>query len=357
MNTLHILKRSIRNISNVIQRRPAILLTNILLTKRCTQRCLQCSIPVNATSADVMSLDNFKRVMDILEAHGTQMVTLSGGDPMLHPQLEECVAYAVSKKFARVHLLTTLYGPDKLVDRTIRTVLKYGLSISVSFDGFGEVADTLRGGKDVAKKTMRSIELFHQENQKRDKPVPTGANIVINKLNLHQIPDLLDYLEAYGWSTDVDIYRWSSTNQSENDQLKLSDSAELRAVLKRVKESPIVFTPDWLIDGFPDYLNGKTPKLCPYLDSPSLGSKFYIDPDGSVKACIGNSFGNILSQPLGELFSSEAWKHRLEDITECTGCWNTCYTTSARIIHPNIIFDLAKTFRASKSNNKREVSL
>ena len=357
MNSIHILKRSLRNVQHVITRRPAILLTNILLTKKCTQRCLHCSIPVNATGADVMSVENFKRIADRLESHGTQMITLSGGDPMLHPHLEECIEYAVSKRFARVHLLTTLYGSDKMVNRTIQTVLRTGISISISFDGFGEIADTLRGGKDVAEITMRSIEHFDRENKKRTRPVPSGVNIVINRMNLHQIPDILDYLETYGWSTDVDIYRWASTNQRENDLLKLSDCEELRSVLERVKRSPIVFTPHWLIDGFSDYLSGRSPKWCPYMDSPSLGSKFYIDPDGSVKACIGDTFGNLLTQTAREIFQSDEWKRRLKDIRNCSGCWNTCYTTSARILHPHIIGDLVKTLRIATHQTKRPVEV
>jgi Predicted Fe-S oxidoreductases len=336
MKSIQLMRRAGSNIANAMRRRPAILTTNILLTQKCVQNCLQCSIPANASEHSVITFDDFKSLVDRLERYGTQVLTLSGGEPMLHPQLGDCIRYAVSKKFARVHLLTTLYGAERIVEKTMQAVFETGISIGISFDGFGEEADTIRGAKNVSQTLMRSMEWVQRENKKRNKPIQVGVNVVMSNLNLHQVPDILGYLEPFGWWTDVDIYRWQATNQREVDLMKLVDSPKLRSVLEVVKKSPIVFTPDWLIDGFPDYLNGSFQKYCPYLDSPSLGSKFFINPDGAVKVCIGDSFGNLLQQIPEELFSSNGWKQRLRDFESCSGCWNTCYTTRSKALwHTN----------------------
>lgn len=349
MNSLHIVKRAFNNLKNFALRRPALLWTNILLTRRCTQRCLHCSIPVKSTDEDFMSFADYRFLIDRLAGYGAQVITLSGGEPMLHPRISDCVEYALGKKFARIHLLTTLYGSEKMVAETIETVLRTGISISVSFDGFGGVADKLRGGKDVARRVMEAMELFHRENQRRKKPVKTGVNVVISRLNLHQIPDILDYIESIGWPADVDLYRWASGNQREIEELKLSDSSELRRALKRVKESPVVFTPDWLLDGFPAYLNGKFPKRCPYLNSPAAGSKFFFDVDGGVKVCFGGAVGNILRQTPQQIFQSPDWMNRLVDFRNCHGCWNTCYTTSARLFSLSRLGDLKKALKTVKN--------
>ena len=328
-------------------------MTNILLTKNCTQRCLQCSIPQEADSNSLMTLDNFKKLIDRLDSYGTQAITLSGGDPMLHPQLKECIKYARSKHFGNIHLLTTLFGPDKIVEKTIETVLETGISTSISFDGFDKVADRLRGGKNVSAVVMKNMEILHRGNKRLKNPVRTGANIVINRMNLSQVSDILDYLEGYKWFTDVDIYRWASTNQREMEPLKIDYCEELEKVISRVKSSPIVFTPDWLLDGFEDYLSGNSPKLCPYLMSPSSGSKFFIDPDGAVKVCIGDSVGNIFDNSPDEIFSSELWQQKLLEFKHCKGCWNTCYTTSAQPLHINRINDLRKAIRATRFKKRK----
>ncbi|MDP8240492.1 MAG: radical SAM protein [Candidatus Hatepunaea meridiana] len=348
MKTFRILKRSLSNINRVIQRKPALLWTTILLTKKCTQRCLHCAIPLEATKEDFISLDNYRYLLNYLDSYGTQVLTLSGGEPMLHPELRECVRLAAEKKFVRVHLLTTLYGSDKMVENTIETLFEYDASMSTSFDGFGEVADRLRGGKNVAEKVMRNMELINKENKKRKNPIPTGVNVVISKLNLHQVPEILDYIESLGWSADVDIYRWASDNQREMDELKLTYSNELEKVLERVRKSPVVFTPRWLIDGFQAYLNEDFPKKCPYLDSPSLGSKFYIGHNGDVKVCIGDAVGNLFTQSLEQIFKSDVWRDRLNDFMNCPGCWNTCYTPSATVLSLSSFNDLIKILKIDR---------
>jgi len=295
-----------------------------------------------------MTYDNFRKLIDKLSNYGTQVITLSGGDPLLHPQLEEFADYAYRKNFARIHLLTTLYGSDKQIEKTIAIILKYDLSMSVSFDGFGEIADQLRGAKNVAEIVKKNMWWFEQENKKRNKPLPTGVNIVISKLNLHQVPDILDFLEEIKWSVDVDIYRWRSSNQIENDILKLEDTPEFRKVLDRVRKSPIVTTPKWLIDGFPDYINQKSPKYCPYLDTPVLGSKFFIEADGVVGVCIGEPVGNLLEQTPQELFNSKEWRQKIEEFKKCQGCWNTCYSPLARLVHPKAWIDIIKGIRISE---------
>ncbi len=332
MKAVHVLKRAGRNVANALQSRPAILTSNILLTQKCVQNCLQCSIPQSAGEHSTISYEHFVSLVDRLELYGTQVLTLSGGDPMLHPRLADCIRYAAGKNFARVHMLTTLYGSERAVERTMEAVFETGISIGISFDGFGAEVDKIRGAKDVSETVMRSMEWLRLENQKRKKPIQVGVNVVMSKLNLHQIPEILRYLEKFGWWTDVDIYRWQATNQRETEELKLVDSPELREVLEVVKKSPIVFTPDWLIDGFPAFLNGEAQKHCPYLDSPSLGSKFFIDPDGGVKVCIGGQFGNLLTQTPEELFTSDGWRERVGDFEDCAGCWNTCYTTRSKAL-------------------------
>lgn len=348
MKSLRVLKRSLANVNNAVRRRPALLWTTVLLTKRCTQRCLHCAIPLETSDEDHISFDKYNLLLNALESYGTQVITLSGGEPMLHPELDECIRLAVKKKFVRIHLLTTLYGSDKTVESTVETLFRYGISVSTSFDGFGEVADKLRGGRNVADRVMRSMELIHRENKKRKKPINTAVNVVISKLNLYQIPEILDYLESLGWAADVDIYRWASTNQREMDELKLTCSDELDKVLKRVKESPVVFTPHWLIDGFQSYLEGRFVKRCPYLDSPSAGSKFYIGHNGDIKVCIGEPVGNLFTQTPQQIFQSKNWHKKLDEFKNCRGCWNTCYTPSARIFSLTSFTDVIRVLKIAK---------
>ena len=131
----------------------------------------------------------------------------------------------------------------------------------------------------------------------------------------------------------IDIYRWSSNNHNEVEFLKIRDFDRLKDVLDMVKKSPVVFTPEWLINGFGDYLKDDFKKKCPYIDSITFGSKFFIHPNGDMKVCIGDEIGNLLRQTPAEIFSSERWGKSIIDFQNCHGCWNACYTPFSNLLH------------------------
>ena len=326
----HSMGKLIANSVNIINRRPVILFPSILLTYRCSQNCLQCTIPDTAAGESFMSFETYKLLIDRLEKYGAHGITLSGGEPMMHPQLPEMIAYAAGKKFIRIHLLSTLYGSEKVVEQTIESVLEHGVSVSCSFDGFGPIADNLRGAPNVSNRVKNVMEFFDNENKKRKKPVSVAVNAVISQLNIYQIPEILDFIEDLGWKADIDIYRWYSENHNEVEKMKITDLNVLSDVLERVKKSSAVYTPEWLINGYVNFLKGDFPKYCPYILSPSLGSKFYIHPNGDVKACIGDKIGNLVECTPEEIFYSWEWKNRKKEFDDCPGCWNSCYTITAK---------------------------
>ncbi len=338
-----------KNLLNAVRRIPAVILANVLVSGKCSQKCLQCSIPDINDESVFMSSEAFSRIIDKLERHGTQFISISGGEPLLNPELEEILRYAARLKFLHVQLLTNLYAPEKLVRRTIDTILETGTGVQISFDGFGETADRLRGAKNVSETVLRGMELLDLKNRGSARPVRTSINVVVNALNLLQVPDIIALVERFGWKANVDLYRWSSSNHNEVEELKLHDTQELREVIRYIREQDCVTTPKPIIDGYLDHINDNYEKRCPYLDSKALGSKFYIGPEGKVEACLGGPVGNILKQTLEEIFSSEEWKQCLEKMEHCTGCWNTCYTPAAITFHPKAIKDLKAVWGIVKS--------
>ncbi|MBN1294027.1 MAG: radical SAM protein [Candidatus Latescibacteria bacterium] len=340
MKSVHIAARSLKNISNVLRGIPAVILANLLLTRRCTQNCLQCTIPQDSGDTPFMEMANFTRLVDMFDRHGTQFVSLSGGEPILHQHIDECIRYATQKQFVHVQLLSTLYASKPVVEKVVDVLLETGAGIQVSFDGFGEVADTLRGATNVSDTVQWGMELITRKNKQRRKPVRTSANIVLSKLNLHQTDRILNYIECLGWKCNVDLYRWTSENTNEVQDLKIEDNREFKDALDRIIGSPAVTTPTFIIEHFTDYLKGDVPKRCPYLDSRGLGTKIYVNPECSVSVCIGKPFGNLLEQSPVEFFRSKEWSDRIKMMRACKGCWNSCYTPSGIVFHPGSISDL-----------------
>jgi MoaA/NifB/PqqE/SkfB family radical SAM enzyme len=329
MNSLPVLRRVMKNAPHLIRREPCFLLTEILLTYHCNQRCRQCSYPQKAEGMPAMNFENFKKIIDRLDDYGTHGVILSGGEPLLHPRLSDCLDYVKTKNFTYVHILSNLYYPHQRIEDFTQLILKHRINLTCSFDGFDEVADDIRGARDVSRTVMQNMEYLDKENIRNGRRITTGVNVVISQLNLHQIPSILAYLEKLGWPANVDVF--SSSQRADGDALKIKDFDTLRNVLEYVKTSPTVITPKWILDGFIDYLHGTAAKYCPYLTSPSLGSRFFIHPNGDVLVCAGSVVGNLTVQTPQEILSSRAWRMKREEFESCAGCWNACHTLFSRL--------------------------
>ena len=315
-----------KNIKNFVKRKPGFILVNLLLNYQCTQRCLQCSIPDKAGADTIMSLENFKLIVDKLVEHGTQGITLSGGEPALNPYINEMIEYVSSKNLLRTQLLTNLYMPDSILDPLLNTCFKYGIPLQTSFDGLGKTADLIRGAKDVEKTVTANILKINEMNRNAQKGIQTRISLVVSKMNIDQIPQILQRLKEFGWKAYTDIYRWSSESHTENESMKVELDEKFSRAIELLKESEMILTPDWLLNGYENYFRNEAPKMCPYIESPTFGSKFFIHPKGEVSVCIGNSIGNILDSTPAELTSSEVWQSFKDKFEKCSGCWNTCYT-------------------------------
>lgn len=93
---------------------------NILITNACGRRCAFCFArekigQAKGAAARHMSLTQLDAVMDFLELSGDRRLRLLGGEPTLHPQLEELVGRALARDF-HVHLFSNCMMPEKTAD-------------------------------------------------------------------------------------------------------------------------------------------------------------------------------------------------------------------------------------------------
>ncbi len=90
-NLLSVARRGIHTLVDPL--RP--LLAQIVVIRRCNLACGYCN-EYDAFSPPV-PLETLKARVDHLASLGTLILTLTGGEPLLHPKLDELVAHAVSK--------------------------------------------------------------------------------------------------------------------------------------------------------------------------------------------------------------------------------------------------------------------
>lgn len=156
----------------------------------------------------------FKKIIDELSKNLSRKdlpfsVSLTGGEPFLHPQIFELLRYAREKKVG-----ITVYTNGTLIDssfaRKICEVMPAALMFSV--DGPEEIHDKIRG-KGNFQKTCEAIKLVQLQKvvfmTKRPK---IYINTVINNLNVGYLQDILFLAELF----DVDGISFSHSQWSDS---------------------------------------------------------------------------------------------------------------------------------------------
>jgi radical SAM protein with 4Fe4S-binding SPASM domain len=123
-------------------RQPHLNMAYIHVTARCNLTCPQCYISRQggSTPAD-LPLSLIVRMIDAVSSAGGNMVTLSGGEPLLHPEFKSILTHAAAK--LNVRLLTN----GMLIDgHWAELMAPMDIHIQISLDGSNrEIHDAVRG--------------------------------------------------------------------------------------------------------------------------------------------------------------------------------------------------------------------
>lgn len=154
------------------------------LTNACNLTCIHCrACAIKEPGPDELSTDEAKHFVDELMEY-KPIIILTGGEPLLRPDLYEIAQYATDKGF-RVVLATngTLLTPE-----IVKRLKEVGIQrVSISIDGSSkETHDTFRGEQGAFEGALHGIELLKNEG------LPFQINTTITKRNLDEIPGIYD---------------------------------------------------------------------------------------------------------------------------------------------------------------------
>ena len=103
-------------------------LAHVIPMRRCNLACAYCN--ESDRTSDPVPLEEMRRRLDKLADLGTSIITLSGGEPMMHPQLDEIVAHIRRRRMIAGLITNGFYLNPKRIGRLNRAGLKY-LQISI----------------------------------------------------------------------------------------------------------------------------------------------------------------------------------------------------------------------------------
>lgn len=167
-------------------------------TLRCNLNCVHCGSDCRMLSEkDDMPLADFVGVLDEIKRHedpAKVMVITTGGEPTVRPDLAAC-GKAISQRGFVWGMVSNgmLLTPQKL-NEYVEAGLK---SIAVSFDGFEDDHNWMRGNPSSFKNVLNAVEALKQH------PNLTWDVITcVNQRTIQYLPKFRDYLISLG------IKRW-----------------------------------------------------------------------------------------------------------------------------------------------------
>lgn len=183
------------------------------LIRRCNLKCKHCySISSDHDFPGELSTEEVYAVMDDLWGFGVRVLILSGGEPLLRPDIFDISRRAKEMGFY-VGLSTngTLIA-EGLIDQVAEIDYDY---VGISLDGIGETHDLFRGKAGAFDASLKAAQLCRQQGLK------VGLRFTMTMDNAHQFPDLLKLIE----DEDIDKFYLSHLNYAGRGNKNRGDDA------------------------------------------------------------------------------------------------------------------------------------
>jgi uncharacterized radical SAM superfamily Fe-S cluster-containing enzyme len=168
------------------QHRP--LMAMVEITNRCNMRCPICFTGANSSGKDV-GLDEIKiRLQKLLETAGPIPVQISGGEPTLHPQLHEVIAYARLLGFKNIELVTNGIVISRNQGYLPSLVAKGLTAVYLQFDGLSKETYIKIRGQDMSEVRLRCIDAI-----RKAEICCTLAVAVTKNINDHELGEIVRF--------------------------------------------------------------------------------------------------------------------------------------------------------------------
>jgi len=325
--------------SALLHTHPVVWDLNIVMTNRCNQACPMCNAGIsNQDFAQVMSIDSFGRYRQALSGMSILVGTFSGGEPTLTPDLPEILTDAKQFFQERVMLISNFYTRGALFQRAMRAALATNAHIVCSFDGFGAVADQLRGSNDVARIVVDNIRAVDEMALRMKSSSALELHTVLSDRNLDQLDNILNFSARLGWAQTIapvnppESQKWTGSTA-------LTPSRKLERAIDVALRAPNIRQLGAYIAGIPAYASRQHRKHCPYMTRGLETFKVFLEPNGDVSLCDRRPIGNLNTACLADILRGHAYEEFLHRAARCSGCWLSCFTEPVLGLSPSNIAD------------------
>jgi heme d1 biosynthesis radical SAM protein NirJ len=187
------------------------------LIRRCNLTCKHCySISADIDFKGELSTDEIYTVMDDLKDYRVPVLILSGGEPLLRPDIFDISRRAKDKGFY-VGLSTN----GTLIDETnIDAIAAIGYDyVGISIDGTRETHDMFRRKQGAYDASLHGIRLCH------DRGIKVGLRFTMTQDNDTELPDMLKLMD----DESIDKFYFSHLNYAGRGNRNRADDAHFNS--------------------------------------------------------------------------------------------------------------------------------
>jgi heme d1 biosynthesis radical SAM protein NirJ len=191
------------------------------LIRRCNLTCKHCySISADIDFKGELSTDEVFTVMDDLKSFGVPVLILSGGEPLLRPDI-----FDISRRAKAMGFYVGLSSNGTLIDATnIDAIADVGYDyVGISIDGTKNTHDLFRRKEGAFDASMQGIRMC------RDRGIKVGLRFTMTEDNAVELPDMLQLMEDEGvnkfYLSHLNYAGRGNRNRDSDVQLDITRSA------------------------------------------------------------------------------------------------------------------------------------
>jgi len=284
---------------------------NLQLLYTCNYRCTICDFwKPNWRHKPLLSVDQTEVISEKLNCLGPQIISIGGGEPMLHPDL-----VAIVRALARHHFPVMITNGSLVTPELARNLFKAGMvEISVSVDyADPRKHDAQRGVSGAHAKAIEALRVL-QENRTHPEQRVNMISVILED-NLQEVEPLIEVCQKLGITYLVTLYSPSRGAKAERPP-----AAEVSRRLLELKRRYRHFV------ALRGYLARFTEAVAENGIGPCYAGRNLcnIDCQGDVSLCIDrleDPVGNILTDDIFVLEQRLLERHKTN---QCRDCWTSC---------------------------------
>lgn len=304
------------------------------LTRRCNLNCIHCRAMANASAPEgELTLDEYKGLIENVASFASPIIILTGGEPLLRPDLFEIAAYATG------HGLKAAFSTNgTLVTReTARELLAAGVTIaSISIDGSTpEIHDDFRQQPGAFEASRRGMSILQEAG------IKVQVNTSLTRRNLEDLDNiyrLVKRMQAHAWHVFMLVPTGRGLSPANQDLIGADDYERvLNYIYEKNRDDQMEIKPTCApqyyrilrqraaADGIPVDLErfGLNARTRGCLAGMGFG---FVSYKGDVYPCgyYPKSAGNVRERPFREIWEKSELFQQLRDFSKLEGACGKC---------------------------------